>query len=113
MTTNLDEFKKRMEPAKEIYTREITDFADKIDALGEMTLIEDPDIDTQHYIYSFENLNGTSQEDLDEILLEIYSHMEEFSKLNGIEEFYRFARVWLLRWRLWIFLNTHNMSCIS
>ncbi|WP_405268028.1 hypothetical protein [Methanobrevibacter sp.] len=95
MTTNLDNFKKRMEQAKEIYTREITDFAGKIDALGEMTLIEDPDIDTQNYIYSFENLNGTSQEDLDEILLEIYNHMEEFSKRNGIEEFYRFARVWL------------------
>ena len=95
MTTNLDRFKKSMEGAKEIYTREIMDFTSKIDALGEMTLIEDPDIDTQHYIYSFEKLNGTSQRELDEILLEIYSHMEEFSKRNGIEEFYQFARVWL------------------
>ncbi len=95
MTTNLDRFKKSMEGAKEIYTREIMDFTSKIDALGEMTLIEDSDIDTQHYIYSFEKLNGTSQRELDEILLEIYSHMEEFSKQNGIEEFYQFARVWL------------------
>lgn len=95
MTTNLDRFKKSMEGAKEIYTREIMDFTSKIDSLGEMTLIEDPDIDTQHYIYSFDKLNGTSQRELDEILLEIYSHMEEFSKQNGIEEFYQFARVWL------------------
>ncbi|WP_406537403.1 hypothetical protein [Methanobrevibacter sp.] len=95
MNTNLDRFKKSMEGAKEIYTREIMDFTSKIDALGEMTLIEDQDIDTQHYIYSFEKLNETSQRELDEILLEIYSHMEEFSKQNGIEEFYQFARVWL------------------
>ncbi|MBR6993940.1 MAG: hypothetical protein IKH85_07685 [Methanobrevibacter sp.] len=95
MTTNLDRFKKSMEGAKEIYTREIMDFTSKIDSLGEMTLIEDPDIDTQQYIYSFDKLNGTSQRELDEILLEIYSHMEEFSKQNGIEEFYQFARVWL------------------
>ena len=95
MNTNLDRFKKSMECAKEIYTREIMDFTSKIDSLGEMTLIEDPDIDTQQYIYSFDKLYGTSQRELDEILLEIYSHMEEFSKQNGIEEFYQFARVWL------------------
>ena len=93
MVTNLDKFKKRMGPAKELYTREIVDFASKIDALGEMTLIEDPDIDTQHYIYSFENLNGTSEKELDEILLEIYAHMKEFASENGIEEFYQFARI--------------------
>ena len=95
MRTNLDKFKKNMEPAKEIYTREITDFTSKIDALGEMTLIEDHDIDTQQYIYSFEISNGLSQSESDEIILEIYAHMEEFSKQNGIEEFYQFARVWL------------------
>lgn len=79
----------------ELYTREIIDFTSEIDSLGEMTLIEEPDIDTQQYIYSFDNPNGTSQKELDKILLEIYDHMEEFSKRNNIEGFYNFARVWL------------------
>ena len=54
MTTRLEKFKKEMEPAKEIYTKEIKDYAEKFDALGEMTLRERPDIDTLDYIYSFE-----------------------------------------------------------
>ena len=95
MVTRLDMFKKEMEPSKEVYTREIVDFTKRYDVLGKMTLIEEPDIDTQEYIYSFEKLNGTPQKDLDEILLEIYNHMEDFSKRNGIEKFYRCARVWL------------------
>ncbi len=93
MVTNLDKFKKRMEPAKELYTCELLDFTRNFDALGEMTLIEDQDIDTQHYIYSFENLNGTSEKELDEILLEIYAHMKVFSSENSIEEFYQFVRI--------------------
>ena len=95
MTTRLDLFKERMEPAKELYTREILDFTRKYDALGEMTLIEEPDIDTQEYIYSFENLNGTSQEELDEIFLEICNHMKHFSKSRGIEGFWQNVRIWL------------------
>ena len=95
MTTNLDKFKKSMEPAKELYTRELLDFTKNFNALGEMTLIEEPDIDTQEYIYSFEKLNGTSQDELEEIHLKIHDHMEEFSKANGIERFYQFSRIWL------------------
>ena len=95
MVTRLEKFKKEMEPSKEVYTREITDFAKRYDVLGEMTLIEEPDIDTQEYIYSFEKLNGTSQKELDEILLEMYDHMEDFSKQKGIERFYQSARIWL------------------
>ncbi len=95
MVTNLDKFKKSMESAKELYTHELVDFTSKIDALGEMTLIEEPDIDTQEYIYSFEKLNGISQDELDEIHLKIHDHMEEFSKANGIERFYQFSRIWL------------------
>ena len=95
MTTNLDKFKKSMEDAKELYTRELLDFTKKFDALGEMTLIEEPDIDTQEYIYSFENLNGTSRDELEEIHLKIHDHMEEFSKANGIERFCQFSRIWL------------------
>ena len=67
MVTRLDLFKKEMEPAKELYTREIVNFTKKYDSLGKMTLVEEPDIDTQEYIYSFEKLNGTSQKELDEI----------------------------------------------
>ncbi|MBQ7929176.1 MAG: hypothetical protein IJ287_10630 [Methanobrevibacter sp.] len=95
MITNLDKFKKEMEPSKELYAQEIKDFSKKFDAIGEMTLIEQPDIDTQEYIFSFEKINGTSQKELDEILMEIYTHMEKFSKQKGIERFYQCARVWL------------------
>ena len=72
LLTRLDKFKKEMEPSKELYTCEITDFAKRYDVLGKMTLIEEPDIDTQQYIYSFEKVNGTSQKELDKILLEMY-----------------------------------------
>jgi type I site-specific restriction-modification system R (restriction) subunit len=95
MVTRLDLFKKEMEPAKELYTREILNFTKKYDSLGKMTIMEEPDIDTQEYIYSFEKLNGTSQKELDEIFLEISDHMEEFSKIHGIERFCRLACIWL------------------
>ena len=64
MVTRLDLFKKEMEPAKELYTREILNFTKKYDSLGKMTIMEEPDIDTQEYIYSFEKLNGTSKRNL-------------------------------------------------
>ena len=95
MVTRLDLFKKEMEPAKELYTREITEFSKRFHCLGKMTLSEMPDIDTQEYIYSFEKLNGTSQKELDEIYLEIYRHMKEFSKENGIEDFCKSTMIWL------------------
>lgn len=95
MTTRLDKFKKRMEPAKKLYTQELMEFTKKYDDLGKMTLIEEPDIDTQEYIYSFEKLNGACQEDLDEIFLEICNHMKHFSKSNGIEGFWQNVRIWL------------------
>lgn len=88
MTTRLERFKREMEPAKELYTKEIKDFAKKFDALGEMSVKERPDIDTLDYIYSFEKLNGTSAEELDLIHGELYEHMKKFSKENDIHEFY-------------------------
>ena len=90
MATGLDMFKKEMEPARQLYTREIIRFTKKYDAIGEMSVREFPDIDTQEYIFSFKRLNGTSQNELDEILLQIANHMEEFSKTQGIEKFYQF-----------------------
>ena len=93
MTTKLDLFKKRMEPAKELYTNELSEYSKKYDALGKMTLIEEPDIDTQEYLFAFENLNGTSKDELDEIFLEISNHMEEFSKENGIVDFDRLVYI--------------------
>lgn len=87
--TNLDEFKREMEPAKKIYTKEIKKFAKNYDFLGKMTIHEEPDIDTQEYVYSFEKLNGTKESILDKTLKELYSHMKEFSKTNGIYEFSR------------------------
>ena len=95
MVTRLERFKREMEPAKEIYSQEIKDFAKNYDFLGEMTLREEPDIDTQDYIFCFENLNGTSEDVLDKTLTELYDHMDEFSKENGIEKFSRNASIWL------------------
>ena len=95
MTIRLEKFKKRMEPAKQMYTREISDFASNYDTLGEMTTSEYPDIDCQEYIFEFENVNGASDEELDQILLEIHGHMVEFSKVHGIEEFSQWVRICL------------------
>lgn len=95
MVTNLERFKKEMEPARQLYAREIRDFAKKFDALGEMTMDEFPDIDVQEYIFDFKKVNGTSEDELDEIYEEISRHMKEFSKIHGIEKFCLYARIWL------------------
>ena len=87
MPNRLEQFKLRMEGAKKIYTEELKRFAKKYDFLGEMTLEEEPDIDTLDYIYSFNKLNGTDEEVLDLAFSEINDHMEEFSKSNGIYEY--------------------------
>ncbi|MBQ2665761.1 hypothetical protein [Methanobrevibacter sp.] len=91
MVTRLDRFKKEMEPAKELYSNELKDFAGNYNFLGEMTLEEMPDIDTQDYIFCFEKLNGTGEDILDKTLKELYIHMKEFSKINGIDKFSRNA----------------------
>ena len=94
--TKLSKFQKEMEPAKEIYTQELENFAKKFDdSIGKMKLKEEPDIDTMDYIYSFEKMNGATTEELEKIQLELYNHMEEFSKANGITKFYQNARIWL------------------
>ena len=93
MVTKLEQFKCEMEPAKEIYIKELKEFSKKYDYLGDMTLIERPDIDTLDYLFSFENLNGTSEDILDKTINELYKHMEEFSKANGIGEFNRNATI--------------------
>ena len=95
MANRLDRFKKEMEPAKELYTQELTDFAKRYKFLGKVTLREVPDIDTQDYIYIFEKLNGTSEDVLDKTLTELCDHMEMFSQANGIDKFCRNASIWL------------------
>lgn len=89
MVTRLEKFKQEMAPAKEIYTKEITEFAKNYDFLGKMTLEEMPDIDTQDYIFCFEKLNGTREDILDKTLKELYDHMDDFSKEKGIDRFSR------------------------
>ena len=93
IVTRLDTFKREMEPAKEIYTQELKEFSKKYDYLGDITLTEMPDIDTLDYLFSFENLNGTGEDILDQTLNELHTHMEEFSKANGITEFCRNATI--------------------
>ena len=95
MTRKLDEFKKEMEGAKKIYTKELENYAGKFNFLGKITLTEHPDIDTQDYVYSFEKLNDTSEDILDKTLKELYDHMAEFSKLHKIDNFSRNASIWL------------------
>ena len=95
MVTNLERFKREMEPARQLYAREIRDFAKKYDALGEMSMSEFPDIDVQEYIFDFKKVNGTSEEELDKIYSEISDHIEEFSKAHGIEKFCRYACIWI------------------
>lgn len=95
MVTRLEKFRYEMEPAKELYTKELEDFTKKYDSIGNMALREEPDIDTLDYIFYFERLNGTRDSDLDQILLEISNHMEEFSKANGITKFCQNAVIWL------------------
>ncbi|MBQ8017632.1 MAG: hypothetical protein IJ258_05935 [Methanobrevibacter sp.] len=95
MVTNLERFKKEMEPARQIYAREIMDFAKNFDDLGEMSMREFPDIDVQEYIFDFERVNGTSENELDEIFDEISEHMEEFSRVHGIEKFCQWARIFI------------------
>ncbi|WP_407377227.1 hypothetical protein [Methanobrevibacter sp.] len=58
-----------------------------------MTLKEEPDIDTQDYIYCFEKLNGTREDVLDQTLTELYNHMDKFSKAKGIDKFSRNATI--------------------
>lgn len=89
MVTRLEKFKSEMEPAKELYSNEIKDFAKRYGFLGKMTIEEMPDIDTQDYIFCFEKVNGTSEAVLDKTLGELYDHMDEFSKANDIEKFSR------------------------
>lgn len=60
-----------------------------------MTVGEFPNIDVQEYFFDFEVLNGTSEKELDKIHLEIYGHMDEFSKVHGIEKFSRWVRILL------------------
>lgn len=93
--TYLDEFKREMAPAEKIFTQEIKEFAKNYDFLGEMRIIEHPDIDTQDYIHTFKNLNGTNKDVLRKTLKEFYVHMKEFSKENGIYEFSRNAIILL------------------
>ena len=95
MVTGLDMFKKEMEPARQLFTREILSFTKQYDSLGKMTLTEIPDIDTQDYVYQFEKVDGISQKELDEIYWEISNHMEEFSKIHGIEKFFLNVSIWL------------------
>ena len=95
MVRTIDKFKESMKPSKELYTKELKDYAKNFSALGKLSVRERPDIDTMDYIYSFEKLNGTSQEELDLIHVELYNHMREFSKKNNIHDFYLNSVIYL------------------
>lgn len=94
MVTRLELFKKEMEPAEKLYSQELIKFSKRYDVLGKMILTEEPDIDTQEYIYFFEKLNNPTPKQIEETYLEIFKHMREFSKENKIEEFSQYVRIW-------------------
>ena len=77
-----------LEKTKEMFMAELKDFISQYDFLGEITLTEQMDIDTMDYLYSIENLNGTSVEELYPIIGEISRHMKQFSKKNNIYDYY-------------------------
>ena len=58
----LEQFKLEMEGPKRIYTEELKRFVKKYDFLGEMTLVEEQDIETLDYLYYFNKLNGSEKE---------------------------------------------------
>ena len=93
----LEQFKLEMEGPKRIYTEELKRFVKKYDFLGEMTLVEEQDIETLDYLYYFNKLNGSEKEILDSALSEIYEHMGEFSRKSNIDEYCRNAVI-LFRW---------------
>lgn len=87
MVTRLELFSQEMEKPKELYTAEIKKFAERYSCLGKLTVTEEPDIDTMDYVFSFEKIGHTTEEEWNKILLEIYDHMEEFSKSEELEKF--------------------------
>ena len=89
------EFKLSMEPAKKMFTEEIMEFTKRYPFLGEMTIEEEPDIDTLDYIFRFEVLNGTPKDKVDATLVEIYDHMEDFTKENNIRDFFMNMAIFL------------------
>lgn len=95
MTRKIDEFRESMKASEELYTKELENYAKRFPSLGKMSLRERPDIDTLDYIYSFQKLNGASQEELDLIHQDLYSHMKKFSKENNIHDFYMNAVIHL------------------
>lgn len=85
--TKLEEFRLEMEPLKEKFTQELKEYVKKYDFLGELTIIEEPDIDTSDYIFSFEKLNDVKKEVADSAMQDIDEHMLQYSKLNNLDDF--------------------------
>lgn len=77
-----------MEPAKEIFTKEIVKFTEKYSELGELTIKMQPDIATMDFIYDFEKSDCVSNERFDQILSEVCDHMDGFCRENDIMDFY-------------------------
>ena len=94
----IDEFRMEMEESKKIHSEELAKFSKKYDFLSDFVIVEEPDIDTVDYIYYFNNLNGTSKKILDSTRKEIYNHMINFSKSNGIDDFSQNAYIFIKRW---------------
>jgi hypothetical protein len=88
MVRKIDKFQESMKASKELYTKELERYARQYSALSERTLKERPDIDTMDYLYSFKRTDGICDEELDMILGDLYNHMNEFARANGISEFY-------------------------
>ena len=93
----IDQFRARMEKPKEIYTKELVKFIRRYDFLDEFTIIEERDFDTADYIYYFNNLNGTRDEEISSARKEIYDHMIKFSEKKGIDEFSKNAFIYFER----------------
>lgn len=69
-------------------------------------MIEEPDIDVQEYIFSFENIDWIYQEEWDEIFLEISDIWMSFQKTRALKS----SVNWMLFGGIQILGNTHNFS---
>lgn len=53
-----------------------------------MSIKMQPDIDTMDFIYSFERVDGVTEDQINQILDELCIHMRTFCKGNNIWDFY-------------------------
>lgn len=76
-----------MQPSMEAYSREIEDFTEKYGCLAKMTLMEEPDIDTREYIFSFESVKEHLKKSWMKYFLKLPPTWRNFQKEMELKNF--------------------------